>query len=83
MAPAEPKLCLVSDSQALAALRPATPENDSAVLGRHPNPETMRFLPVPVIGLVGALAFHAGPVVCLPDSGGHMPRVRHTRNFQY
>jgi hypothetical protein len=68
-------LTLVSDGQPPPALRPATLEDNPTVLGRHPNPETVRFLTPTVVGLVGALAFHAGPVVCLRDWAGTVPCV--------
>jgi hypothetical protein len=68
-------LTLVRDGQSPPALRPATLEDNPTVLRRHPNPETVRFLTPTVVRLVGALAFHAGPVVCLRDWAGTVPCV--------
>src|SRR5687767_14043960 len=57
------RLSFVGNGQPLATLGPASFEDNSTVLGRHPDPEAVRLLAAPGVGLVGALAFHAEPAV--------------------
>ena len=51
-------LPLVSNGQALATLRTAPFEHNSAVFRRHSYPEAMRLLAATGVGLVGALPLH-------------------------
>jgi hypothetical protein len=61
---------LVGYRQALPALGASPLQNDSAVLGRHPDSEAVGLLPPAVIRLIGSLTLHvlscfdidAGPI---------------------
>ena len=64
------RLAFVGHRQPLAALRPATLEHDAAVFGRHADPEPMRLLSTPGVGLVSTLPLHA---VLYEKSGRSVP----------